>query len=79
MRRLPHPGLAFKFSLALFVIVAGALGIVYLAVVPRLETRLVDAKIQDLERASGSVVSQFTGARIHSPSTSRFHSSSPPA
>jgi signal transduction histidine kinase len=63
VRRLPHPGLAFKFSLALFAIVAGALGIVYLAVVPRLETRLVDAKIQDLERASDSVVSQFRAPR----------------
>jgi two-component system OmpR family sensor kinase len=60
--RLPHPGLALKFSLALFVIVAGALGIVYLAVVPRLESRLVNAKIHDLESASGSVVTQFRGA-----------------
>jgi signal transduction histidine kinase len=57
--RLPHPGLALKFSLALFVIVAGALGIVYLAVVPRLESRLVNAKLDDLERASSSVVDQF--------------------
>jgi signal transduction histidine kinase len=65
VRRLPHPGLAFKFSLALFVIVAGALGIVYLAVVPRLETRLVDAKIQDLERASGSVVAQFNAPGVN--------------
>jgi two-component system, OmpR family, sensor kinase len=60
--RLSHPGLALKFSLALFVIVAGALGIVYLAVVPRLESRLVNAKVQDLERASGSVVIQFRRA-----------------
>jgi signal transduction histidine kinase len=60
--RLPHPGLALKFSLALFVIVAGALGIVYLAVVPRLESRLVNAKVQDLERASGPVVTQFRDA-----------------
>ena len=78
MRRLPHPGLAFKFSLALFVIVAGALGIVYLAVVPRLETRLVDAKIQDLERASGSVVSQYRRANplTEYQSLSQFFSSS---
>jgi signal transduction histidine kinase len=62
VRRLRHPGLAVKFSLALFVIVAGALGIVYLAVVPRLESRLVDAKVQDLERASRSVVTQFRRA-----------------
>jgi signal transduction histidine kinase len=79
VRRLAHPGLALKFSLALFVIVAGALGIVYLAVVPRLESRLVDAKIQDLERASGSVVSQFrrpqTGAADYQPLAQFFSSS----
>ncbi len=62
MSRLPRAGLALKFSLALFVIVAGALGLVYLAVVPRLESRLVDAKVQDLERASRSVVTEFQGA-----------------
>jgi signal transduction histidine kinase len=57
-----HPSLALKFGLALFVIVAGALGIVYLAVVPRLESRLVNAKIQELERASPLVVEQFRSA-----------------
>jgi signal transduction histidine kinase len=57
-----HPNLALKFGLALFVIVAGALGIVYLAVVPRLESRLVNAKIQELERASPLVVEQFRDA-----------------
>jgi signal transduction histidine kinase len=62
MSRLRHPNLALKFGLALFVIVAGALGIVYLAVVPRLESRLVNAKIQELERASTSVVDQFRRA-----------------
>jgi signal transduction histidine kinase len=60
--RLLHPNLALKFGLALFVIVAGALGIVYLAVVPRLESRLVSAKIQELERASPSVIEGFRSA-----------------
>jgi two-component system, OmpR family, sensor kinase len=59
VNRLRHPRLALKFGLALFVIVAGALLIVYLAVVPRLESRLVNAKLDDLERASSSVVTQF--------------------
>jgi two-component system OmpR family sensor kinase len=59
VNRLRHPRLALKFGLALFAIVAGALLIVYLAVVPRLESRLVNAKLDDLERASGSVVRQF--------------------
>jgi signal transduction histidine kinase len=57
--RIWPPRLAFKFGLALFVIVAGALGIVYLAVVPRLESRLVNAKIEDLERASVPVEERF--------------------
>jgi signal transduction histidine kinase len=62
LSRVLHPNLALKFGLALFVIVVGALGIVYLAVVPRLESRLVNAKIQELERASLSVVGQFRKA-----------------
>jgi signal transduction histidine kinase len=60
--RLPQPRLALKFGLALFVIIAGALGIVYLAVVPRLESRLVNAKIHELERSSQPVVRAFQGA-----------------
>jgi signal transduction histidine kinase len=62
--RLRHPGLALKFSLALFVIVTGALLIVYLAVVPRLESRLVNAKLGDLERASASVARTFNGPNV---------------
>jgi signal transduction histidine kinase len=59
---LRHPNLALKFGLALFVIVVAALGIVYLAVVPRLESRLVNAKIHALEGSSQSVVDQFESA-----------------
>jgi signal transduction histidine kinase len=57
--RLRHPGLAVKFSLALFVIVTGALLIVYLAVVPRLESRLVNAKIKELERSGVAAAEKF--------------------
>jgi two-component system OmpR family sensor kinase len=64
--RLRRPGLAVKFSLVLFVILTGALLIVYLAVVPRLESRLVNAKLEDLERASPSVVSEFNRPGIDS-------------
>jgi signal transduction histidine kinase len=60
--RLPRPRLALKFALALFVIIVGALGIVYLAVVPRLESRLVNAKIHELERTSDPVVRAFRDA-----------------
>jgi signal transduction histidine kinase len=62
VRRLLHPRLALKFGLTLFVIVAGALGIVYLAVVPRLESRLVDAKIRELERSSEPAAVAFQKA-----------------
>jgi two-component system, OmpR family, sensor kinase len=62
VRRLLHPRLALKFGLALFVIVGGALGIVYLAVVPRLESRLVDAKINQLKAVRSSVATPFRGA-----------------
>ena len=78
MSRLRHPNLALKFGLALFVIVVGALGIVYLAVVPRLESRLVNAKLQGLERASPSVVDQFRRAdalREYQPLATIFSSS----
>jgi signal transduction histidine kinase len=61
VNRLLHPRLALKFGLALLVIIAGALGIVYLAVVPRLESRLVDAKIHELESARPTVAGEFEG------------------
>jgi signal transduction histidine kinase len=59
--RFRHPGLALKFSLALFVIVTGALLIVYLAVVPRLESRLVNAKMEELERSGEAAAEKFAG------------------
>jgi signal transduction histidine kinase len=59
---LPRPPLALKFGLALFAVVAGALVIVYMAVVPRLESRLVGAKIDELERAAPAVRGQFREA-----------------
>jgi signal transduction histidine kinase len=57
--RLRHPGLALKFGLALFAIVVVALGIVYVAVVPRLESRLVDAKLRELERQTTAAKRDF--------------------
>jgi signal transduction histidine kinase len=60
--RTPRVRLSLKIGLALFLIVVGALGIVYLAVVPQLESRLVDAKIRELERSAPSVVVQVERA-----------------
>ena len=51
--------LGAKLALVLFGLVAGALAIVYLVVVPRLEEQLVDAKIRQLERAAPSVASEL--------------------
>lgn len=53
--RGPSLRLSFKLGLILFALVAGALALVYLAVVPMLESRLVDGKIRELERAGVSL------------------------
>lgn len=51
-----------KLSLALIALVAGALGIVYVAVVPTLENRLVDGRISQLERTADAIVADYTRA-----------------
>lgn len=48
----PLRSLGVKLGLTLFLIVAAALTIVYLAVVPRLESRLVDERYRELRRAA---------------------------
>jgi signal transduction histidine kinase len=55
MRKAPFLSLSVKVGLILFVVIAGALGIVYAAVVPQLESRVVDAKLQDLRTSAPSV------------------------
>ncbi|HWC31887.1 MAG TPA: hypothetical protein VG709_02020, partial [Actinomycetota bacterium] len=55
--------LGVKLSLVLFGVVAGALAIVYLMVVPRLESRLVDAKIRQLERPPAPLLVSHVGER----------------
>jgi hypothetical protein len=51
--------LGVKLALVVFSIVAGALALVYLLVVPRLENRLVDAKIDQLRNADVRVVGEL--------------------
>ncbi len=58
MRSPPLVSLSVKVGLVLFAVVAGALAIVYIAVVPQLENRLVDAKIRELEQAAPTVAQQ---------------------
>jgi signal transduction histidine kinase len=49
-----------KLSLALVVLVAGALAIVYFAVVPGLENRLVENRLSQLHRASDAIVGDLS-------------------
>ena len=58
MRAPPLVSLSVKVGLVLFAVVAGALAIVYIAVVPQLENRLVDAKIDELGKAAPEVGQQ---------------------
>jgi signal transduction histidine kinase len=58
MRGPPLISLSVRVGLVLFAVVAGALAIVYLAVVPQLENRLVDAKVRELEDAAFAVAGQ---------------------
>jgi len=49
MGRLRVHGIRLRLALALLVVVAGSLGVVYLIVVPSLEAELIDAKLDQLE------------------------------
>lgn len=52
-------GVGVRLSLALLIVVAAVLGIVYAVVVPSLERRLVSAKLSQLERAAPGVAHQL--------------------
>ena len=62
MNQLRHPGLSVKLGLVVLAIVAGALTIVYVSVVPRLEDRLVADRIDELDRSTPPLVQQFREA-----------------
>jgi two-component system OmpR family sensor kinase len=49
-----------QLSLALLLVLAAALGIVYLTVVPSLEHRLIDTRVSQLERATASLSDEIT-------------------
>src|SRR5919206_703984 len=51
----PLRSVGVQLSLALAVLVAGSLGVVYLFVVPSLERNLVNAKLSQLERAAPDI------------------------
>jgi len=61
MRKPPLIGLSVKVGLVLFAVAAGALTIVYVAVVPQLESRLVDAKVREIRQVAPAVAGLLTG------------------
>ncbi len=62
MNQFRHPRLSVKLGLVVLAIVAGALGIVYAAVVPRLEDRLVGDRLDELVMSAQPVASQMKAA-----------------
>ena len=59
MRRLRIRGIRLRLALALLVVVAGSLGVVYLIVVPSLEAELVNAKLDQLEEDAQTVARNY--------------------
>jgi signal transduction histidine kinase len=62
--RSPPWSLAVKLGLVLFLLVAGALTIVYVTVVPRLESRIVDTTINELKQASELQAKLFSESSV---------------
>lgn len=60
----PLRSVGARLSLALLIVVAAALGIVYLVVVPSLERRLVNGKLDQLEQAAPSLARQLPENRL---------------
>ena len=59
MRRAGIGGIRLRLVLALLVVVAGSLALVYLIVVPSLETELVNAKLDQLEADAQTVARNY--------------------
>jgi signal transduction histidine kinase len=60
----PLRSVGARLSLALAVVVAAALGIVYVALVPTLERRLVNAKLTELRHAAPGLRAQLAAAEL---------------
>ncbi len=83
MSRLPLRSVGARLTLALLVVVAGALAVVYLIVVPALEQRLIEAREDQVRRAArdfverlrdapeGFVISQQLAERVASTTNTR--------
>ena len=59
MRRPRIRGIRLRLALALLVVVAGSLGVVYLIVVPSLENELINAKLNQLEEDAQTVARNY--------------------
>ena len=57
MRRFS--GVGARLGLALLVVLAGAMGLVYLIVVPSLENRLVNSRLSQLQRAADGLAREL--------------------
>ena len=60
-------GVGARLGLALLVVLAGALALVYLIVVPSLESRLVNARVSALERAAPGIARELPADRFRWP------------
>ena len=60
-------GVGARLSLALFVVLAGALAIVYAIVVPSLESRLVNGRLAELKRAAPGIARELPSDRFRWP------------
>ena len=58
-RRSWFRGIRLRLALALLLVVAGSLGVVYLIVVPSLEAELIDAKLNQLEEDARNVARAY--------------------
>ena len=65
--RHPIRSVGAQLSLALLLVVAIALGIVYVAVVPSLESRLVNTRVAQLERAAARMRLNFPQSGVYDP------------
>jgi signal transduction histidine kinase len=55
----PLRSVGARLSLALLLVVAAALGLVYVAVAPSLENRLIDSRLNDLERIAPALAAEL--------------------
>ena len=60
-------GVGARLGLALLVVLAGALGFVYLIVVPSLQNRLVNSRLSQLERAADGLARELPADRFQWP------------